>query len=140
MSNLKPVQVACIIDDDATYVFALEKMISIFKIAESVLSFANGEEALDYLSMAKEHPAQIPDIIFLDINMPIMNGWQFLDSFSKISNQLSKQISIYMISSSIDMRDMDKAKSYATVADYLIKPIKRADLIHVLEEVQSIQK
>lgn len=126
MENTKPVPLACIVDDDDMYTFALERMLRIFKIAESVHSFSNGKEAFDYLSMVKSFPAQIPDVIFLDINMPVMNGWQFLDNFSRIRPQLAKKVSIYMITSSVSTSDMQLAKSYTDVIDYLTNlPLKQ---------------
>ncbi len=133
----EPVSLACIIDDDECYVFALKRMLTLFKLAESTINFPNGEDAIDFLTIVKDYPAQIPDVIFLDINMPLMNGWQFLESFAKLQEQLSKPISIYMISSSIDIRDIHRVKTYTTVSDYLTKPVSKDDLFRVLEEVQS---
>lgn len=133
----EPIALACIVDDDECYVFALKRMLALFKLADSTISFPNGEDAIDFLIMIKDYPVQIPDVIFLDINMPLMNGWGFLESFAQIRDQLSKPISVYMISSSIDMRDIQKAKSYTIVSDYLIKPMTKGDLFHVMEEVQS---
>ncbi len=135
MDKSKPL--ACVIDDDEFYVLALTRMIEIFKLAESTIHFPNGEDAIDFLTMVKDYPVQIPDIIFLDINMPIMNGWRFLDKFINLKDQLSKPAKIYMTSSSFNSLDMYKAKTYGTIADYLIKPVMKADLIRVFKELQN---
>lgn len=72
----------------------------------------------------KDNSELLPDVIFLDINMPIMNGWQFLDEFKKMQNSIDKNITIYLVSSSFDDRDISRSKDYAEVTDYIIKPVK----------------
>ena len=72
-----------------------------------------------------------PDVVLLDVNMPFMDGWQFLDAFHTKKANLSKKIDIYMISSSADDRDQTRAKSYGDVTDYLEKPIT-TDLLRSL--------
>jgi CheY-like chemotaxis protein len=67
---------------------------------------------------------KLPEIIFLDLNMPVMDGWEFLGEFVKIKNNFDKKISLYVVSSSIDPRDLERAKSFNLVTDYLIKPIE----------------
>ncbi len=136
MSDIKPVPLAAIIDDDSCYEFTLKKMLSIFNIATSVISFPDGKQAIDYLNMVGAYPAQIPDLIFLDINMPKMDGWGFLEHYCKIKPQLQKITSIYMLSSSISNEDAQQAKAHAEVSDYLIKPATKEDLQRVLQEVQ----
>ena len=65
----------------------------------------------------------LPDIIFLDINMPFMDGWQFLEEYTKIKPTLSKQIVIYVVSSSISEYDIERARNNSNVSDYFVKPI-----------------
>lgn len=138
MKERKPIDLAYIVDDDEFYVFAIKKLMEIEQFAEKVLFFPDGKEALDYFSMALACTEQLPDVIFLDINMPVMNGWQFLDNFIKIKPRLSKKIKIYIISSSISEYDIKKAKTYTEISDYLIKPLTRADLDRVFNEVQAV--
>lgn len=83
------------------------------------LSFAaNGKEAIEAIRAGKA------DVMFLDLNMPVMDGWEFLNEFIKIKNNLNKKITLYVVSSSIDPRDLERAKSFNLVTDYLIKPIE----------------
>lgn len=133
----KPIELAYVVDDDEFYVFAIRKLMDIQQFAEKVLFFPDGKEALDYFSMALACTDQLPDVIFLDINMPVMNGWEFLENFIKTSPKLPKKISIYIVTSSISDSDIKKAKSYTEVSDYLIKSLTRADLDRVFNEVQK---
>lgn len=120
------VELACIIDDDKIYVNLVRKIIEIKKLSENLLIFKNGKEALDYfqLIMGNMTEDKLPDIIFLDLNMPVMDGWEFLSEFIKIKNNFEKKITLYVVSSSIDPRDLERAKSFNMVTDYLIKPIE----------------
>ncbi|MFN4150842.1 MAG: response regulator [Candidatus Sericytochromatia bacterium] len=129
MSNLETV---CIIDDDPIYVFGMKKLISVNNICNSILVFNNGHEAIQYFS---SNDTQLPDVIFLDINMPIMDGWDFLDEFSNIKNSFKKNITIHMVSSSIDPNDIEKAKGYQDISEYLVKPVKSQDLKRIFQLV-----
>ncbi|WP_424492592.1 response regulator [Salinimicrobium sp. GXAS 041] len=122
----QPIELACIIDDDKIYVNLVKKIIEIKKLSRNLIIFKNGKEALEYFRSILENLNQnrLPDIIFLDLNMPIMDGWEFLSEFVKIKNNFQKKITLYVVSSSINPRDLERAKSFNMVTDYLIKPIE----------------
>ncbi|WP_299259492.1 response regulator [uncultured Aquimarina sp.] len=121
----------CIIDDDNMYVNLVSKIIELKKLSEKVIVFNNGKEALNFfIKSTQDKEAEediVPQVIFLDLNMPIMDGWEFLEEFTKIRDEISKKIDLYVVSSSIDTRDIDRAKSIKVVSDYLTKPIKLDD-------------
>ncbi len=124
----------CIIDDDSIYINLVRKIIELRRLSYSVLVFNNGKEAIDFFKesiMTQEQP-EIPQIILLDLNMPVMDGWEFLGEFSKIKNKIQDKIDLYVVSSSIDSRDIDRAKSIDIVSDYLTKPIKLNDFERIL--------
>jgi CheY-like chemotaxis protein len=119
--------ITCIIDDDEIYLFSVKKVIEINKLSEMVMEFRNGQEAIDFFSTCSDHK-KLPDVILLDINMPVMNGWEFIEAFQKLKPSFPKDIMLYVVSSSVDRTDVDKAKSLSNVNDYLVKPMTASQL------------
>ncbi|WP_295649024.1 response regulator [uncultured Mucilaginibacter sp.] len=130
MMTATPFKTVCVIDDDKIYIYGLKKLITIKELSPNLMEFYNGKEAIDFL-INPENQNQLPDIIFLDINMPVMDGWGFMESFVKIKPQLSKKITIYMVSSSINQDDINRAKGISDVTDYVIKPISQDTLVEL---------
>lgn len=117
-----------IVDDDQFYVFVLKKLISKNSLCNEILSFTNGEEAIVHLGEVINSQEDFPDLIILDINMPLMDGWEFLEEYINIKHLIEREIPIYMVSSSINPIDIEKARSYPQISDYILKPIKMDDL------------
>lgn len=124
----------CIIDDDPVMIFGVKKTLSYLPIASKIKSFENAIEAFNQLKpMIELNDPELPDIIFLDINMPIMDGWQFIELYSALIEQHpTKEIKLYLLSSSIDLNDHKKAKALSAVNGFIMKPIKKEDLMHCL--------
>lgn len=104
-----------LIDDDEIQNLINTKVISIVKNDIKVQSFTSAENALNCLMSEQKKPF----LIFLDINMPKMNGWDFLDAYMEKGGS----IPIYMLSSSINNKDVDRAKGYSIVKDFICKPL-----------------
>lgn len=133
---MKKIDIACIIDDDPIFVFGTKKIMNIANFCESIMVFHNGEEAINHLKPIIESGSpSIPDLILLDLNMPIMDGWQFLDEFIKV--YCDRKITIFIVSSSIDPADVERAKKYDRVSNYLVKPIKADNLKEILEKFET---
>lgn len=132
---MKKIDLACIIDDDPIFIFGAKRIMEIADFCNGYLIYHNGKEALDALSSLISNNQSLPEVILLDINMPVMDGWQFLDEFIKIDPP--KEITIYIISSSIDPSDVQRAKSYERVSKYLIKPITVDKLRSILTASSS---
>ena len=115
----------CVVDDDIVYQFTAKKILSNLDTVKGVLTFSDGEQAYNYLRDNFNQVEKLPGLIFLDINMPYMDGWTFLNIFKEIKPQLAKQVTIYMVSSSPERKDMDRAKQISEVSDYIVKPITR---------------
>lgn len=110
-----------IIDDDDIFVFVLRKLLQKNKRFNEVINIGNGLEAIDLLIAEYESMQIVPEIIFLDLNMPILDGWQFLDEIEKLP--FKDLLRIYIISSSIDVKEIEKAKTYSTVKSFVSKPV-----------------
>lgn len=118
-----------VIDDDKIYHFLLKNLFRQNNIEATPVFFSNGQDAIDHIKASKNNPAELPELILLDVNMPIMDGWQFLEEYSQMLNVLPKASTIYMISSSNDEQDLTKAKKYSEIVkDYFLKPISKEDL------------
>ncbi|RFS13631.1 response regulator [Emticicia sp. C21] len=131
---MRKINNAWIIDDDKILTYVLQRIMGSVDSFDKIEIFQNGKEAINHLSVVKKDPDSLPDLIILDINMPVMDGWQFLDEFEKI--HLDKKITLYIVSSSIDIQDHNKAKKYKTVSDFLIKPIGKKQIEQMVASYQ----
>lgn len=124
-----------IIDDNYIFCFIFEKLIKKYeKHSIDVLSFSNGKEALDYLLLNMNTKDLLPNLIFVDINMPILNGWEFLDALTKVNTNVFNEIIFFIVSSSDNKIDINKAKEYDFVKNYLHKPLDKLKLFSILDE------
>ena len=118
-----------VIDDDIIYQIIVNKIIEKSEMFSSISSFKNGKEALDAVTTSFNDNETLPDIILLDINMPIMDGWEFMEGMTLLKPSITKQIIVYVVSSSIAVEDKNKAKTYPDILGYLSKPVNINDLI-----------
>lgn len=132
---MNKIDIACIIDDDPIFIFGAKRMMELSNFCNSFMIFKNGQEAINNLKSIMLSGEDIPEVILLDINMPIMDGWEFLDEFTQIESH--KLITIYIVSSSIDPIDLKRAKRYENVSNFIIKPIAIQTLKNILQEVSQ---
>lgn len=125
----------CIVDDDDIYQFTVIKTLELLEFEKNIQVFSDGEEALEFLLNNLDKNDELPDVIFLDINMPIMDGYQFMEEYVKIKSKLGKKTVIYMVSSSVDPVDIEKAKRISDISDYIIKPIEPGKLKSIMEKL-----
>jgi CheY-like chemotaxis protein len=125
-----------LIDDDNIYQFTARKILESTGLAKQIQSFYNGSEAIKYLKEAENLSAdELPDVIFLDINMPIMNGWEFLEEYRNLAGKFPKPVVVYVVSSSIDSYDIKKSRQYEAVTDYIVKPVTRIRYQELIENL-----
>lgn len=125
----------CIIDDDPIFVFGSKILLRNNSFASDYLVCQNGQEALDTIIPLIESEERLPEVIFLDLNMPIMDGWEFLDEFGKISRE--RGIRIYILSSSVDSRDLERAKKYDIVSGFIAKPLTDVKIKELAQEIEG---
>lgn len=123
-----------IIDDDPIHNMVSSKLIEKAGFADKTDKVLSGKLALEYLNRnAKENT--LPELIFLDINMPLMDGWEFLEHFNEIRNGFGKDIHVLMLTSSISPGDIEKSKEHPLVFEFVTKPLsidKLNDIKHSL--------
>lgn len=112
------------VDDDPITLMLCKKVITKHSFSNTIITAKNGEEALQYFnSIINKEENKLPDLIFLDLNMPVMDGWEFLDLFSTSKYSEVNSTKIVVLSSTIDPEDLQKSKKYPMVIDFLSKPI-----------------
>ena len=130
---MKKIDLACIVEDDPMHLFITKKYIELSGFVEKILVCKNGKEAYDTLKAMFLNSEKLPQIIFLDLNMPIWDGWQFLDEFTKIP--IEQKVTIYILTSSNSDVDFKKAEQYSLKSNYLVKPINQSQLKSILAEL-----
>ena len=116
-----------VVDDDKIHHFKIKKLLQNNQIEVNPSFFENGFEAINGLKNCINNGANLPDLILLDINMPILDGWQFLEEFKTIKNNLSKEIVINILTSSDDKEDLNKAELFKEeIHKYYTKPVTGA--------------
>ena len=122
----------CLIDDDSIYVMLAKRLISLNSLSNTVSEYTDGREAFQALQKLHANGETLPDVIFLDVNMPIWDGWDFLDEFGKI--ELAHFPEIYIVTSSSHSLDREKAATYPIVKRSLTKPLELDDLVAILKD------
>jgi CheY-like chemotaxis protein len=111
-----------LVDDSADDNFYHEREIRKADLANNVITKVSGKKALEYLR-SKEDPRS--DLIFLDINMPGMNGWEFLEQYNRLDKELQSRAIIIMLTTSDNFEDLARAKTWSIVSDYITKPLTK---------------
>lgn len=132
----KQLRILFIDDDKATNFLNKHIAKKNAKVGSTVL-LDSAFEAINYLEKQVINPLDKPDIIFLDINMPAMNGWEFLDVFYNIESGLIRDIEIVILSSSDDPNDLNKFKTHDTLLDFVKKPLDSKLFNDVLLKLKS---
>lgn len=120
-----------LVEDDPITILVCDRIIKMTSFAEVVKTCENGKIAIDFLHSIGDE-GKIPPIIFLDINMPVMNGWDFLEEFEKVKENFKELPRIYLLSSTVDPEDYKKAKNYSQVQDFISKPLTKEALAGIV--------
>ncbi|ALD21223.1 hypothetical protein AM218_08335 [Hymenobacter sp. DG25A] len=115
-----------LIDDDDLGIYLTEQLLRAEGFSNCISTFQSATEALNTLVGEKKVAA--PDVVFLDLNMPVMSGWDFLDALAPYQDELRGRCHIYILTSSLALADMEKAKQYGLVAGLIHKPIDSEEI------------
>lgn len=133
---MKPLKCVWIVDDDEIYQFTIKLQIEMLYPNAKVMSFGDGEQALNYVKAIENFPADCPQVMFLDINMPIIDGWDFLRELKPAIDDYAEDINIFMVSSSINPSDITKANDHDLVTEYVTKPITDETLKEIFDKAK----
>ncbi|EMK25215.1 response regulator [Leptospira kirschneri] len=133
----KKLKCILLIDDNQDDNFFHERVIYKGNYAETVIKKQSGQEALLFLKNKPNNIEPFPDLIFLDINMPGMNGWEFLEEYKKLDQKLQTSTLIIMLTTSDNPDDKNKFSQFGSTSDFKTKPLTNAMLDEILERYFS---
>lgn len=119
-----------LVDDDSINNLIISHLLKTTISSEiEIISFTEPAKGLEFIKDYKSNKGEIPTILFLDLNMPLITGWDFIEHFNKLDKKVTRQFAIYILSSSVDNRDIERARAIPEVADYLMKPLTSETLL-----------
>ena len=124
-----------LVDDDELYLYLMEKTIHQISKELVVSTFTDGEQAVEYIAKCTEEKVELPEVIFLDINMPFLDGWGFLNEFKKLKPKIISNINIYMVSSSMRDSDVKRASNFEELTGYVVKPVNKVQLAEIFKKI-----
>ncbi|MDF4221827.1 response regulator [Maribacter sp. M208] len=124
-----------LIDDDELYLYLMTKTIKQLSNELIISTFTDGEMAVEYIAKCTEEKVELPEVIFLDINMPFLDGWGFLNEFKKLKPKIMNNINIYMVSSSMRDSDIKRASNFEELTGYVVKPVNKVELAEIFKKI-----
>ena len=132
----KPLNLILLVDDDDTTNFVNTRLLANMKVAEDIKAVRNGKEAIEFLKEAcsdNPKPGSIcPDLIFLDIKMPVMDGFSFLEKYKEEGLDTQDHVIIMMLTSSASFYDLERLKGFNKVKKHLSKALTEADVREIM--------
>ncbi|RYG22277.1 MAG: response regulator [Chitinophagaceae bacterium] len=123
-----------VIDDDDINIFIIKKIVEKTGFDIEMVSRNNGQQAMDYLNETISQNKALPRLVLIDINMPVMNGWEFIEAYDTLS--IEQQVDMYILSSSVYENDIEKTKSYKAVKGFISKPLSMERLTELVKAIR----
>jgi len=123
-----------VIDDDDINIFIIRKIVNKIELDIDMVSKSNGQQAIDYLRQIHTESQKLPHLILIDINMPLMNGWEFIEAYDSLGIQ--QPADMYILSSSVYENDIEKSKSYKSVKGFISKPLSMERLTELIKAIR----
>jgi CheY-like chemotaxis protein len=129
-----------LIDDDPIYLMLAGKIVSSADDRYVITEFMRAEEAMAFLMENKKNAGVLPDVILVDLSMPVMDGWSFLEQYDRLATEMAKVIPVYIVTSSISPEDIGRSKNYASVKDYFVKPLEKRKMQEIAAGIENVKK
>ena len=110
-----------VIDDDDINIFIIKKIVEKTGLEINMISKGNGQLAIEYINQSIENPEIFPNLMLIDINMPVMNGWEFVEAYQSL--HIKHNVDMYILSSSVYENDIEKTKNYPSIKGFISKPL-----------------
>jgi CheY-like chemotaxis protein len=134
----KEIHISCIllVDDDRATNFLNKRLLEKMGVTDTIKIARNGVEAMDYLVRAAEGERDfpVPDLIFLDLNMPMVNGWEFLERYNLLPDDFKQSISLHLLTTSLRQDDFEQANRLEIIKGFLYKPLTAEQVLKAMEE------
>lgn len=134
MVAARSLQTVFLVDDNEVDLFVQKRFIEMRKFAGNIVTFSSPSKALEVLT---SNPTQIPGILFLDLNMPMLNGFEFLERVRETSHEIFNQLRVVVLTSSNSQLDRDRAFSFSNVIRFIPKPLTSQGLDELLNAINS---
>lgn len=124
-----------VIDDDDINIFIIKKIVEKTGFEIDMVARNNGQQAIDYLNETIAHNKALPRLVLIDINMPVMNGWEFIEAYDTLG--IAQKVDMYILSSSVYENDIEKTKSYKAVKGFISKPLSMERLTELIKAIRQ---
>ncbi|MCC5932268.1 MAG: response regulator [Cyclobacteriaceae bacterium] len=132
---MKKIKKLCLIEDDSIQVFITRQYIELLAEVEEILVYENGKEAFENLKKMSEQGISLPELILLDLFMPVWDGWEFLEEYIKLPLKESEK-NIFILTSSLSSDDLEKANTYGLKGRFFTKPLDEKKLAIILSNTK----
>lgn len=122
-----------VIDDDDINIFIIKKIVEKTGLAIEMIARNNGQQAIDYLKETILQNKSLPNLVLIDINMPVMNGWEFIEAYEELN--IEQKVDMYILSSSVYENDIEKTKGYKAVKGFISKPLSMERLTELIKAI-----
>lgn len=123
-----------VIDDDDINIFIIKKIVEKTGLDIEMIARNNGQQALDYLTETISQKKDLPRLVLIDINMPVMNGWEFIEAYEELN--IEQKVDMYILSSSVYENDIEKTKGYKAVKGFISKPLSMERLTELIKAIK----
>lgn len=130
----KKLRCIMLVDDNPDDNFIHERVIRKTECAEEVLTMESAIDAIDFLRAKKDQPDGAPELVIIDINMPMMNGWEFLEEYGQLGEETKKRTKVVMLSTSNNPDDMQKAAAILHLSSFRIKPLSPLMIAEIIQD------